>query len=514
MNPFKNRKHIENKLKQKFADFEVKPDASLWGRIEKNIPEGDFENKVKSLLDEVETQPSLEIWPTIESELNDERGMRAWWRYATLLLLIFVLFAALFYTNTQIKVANEKIVQDAFPDIKSIDRRSEPSGDQVKESPIQKERINNTNQINTSDYSTQKSEWETITNKTSNNKSQPTEYKKQKIYKTSLAVNSNYTDYSNLVPTNNIDDLGKNSSQEITAVFVSDKDSILNNENPFLSSIESDKGTAKDDSLPLKDSLPNTFGTLASSATPNNLSEPGKVNEENGLTRFSISILAGVNYCMMRLESPEVGRYPLEENTALRRAIEQPEIDWAFQFLLNYDLNKKWMLSAGFGRLLFKQSFYYNITLPENAHSPNESPGQMQNPGDSIVSGNSYVSSIRYSWTEIPIMLTYRIPTKQKFSFQLSTGFSYAFLSNIDVAMVNYDNVGILMLTNKESFPGFRNEFFTTIAMGLSYSVNQSVELSLIPQCKIGLRNMIENPDWVKQYPYFVGLHFGLRKKF
>jgi len=514
MNPFRNRKHIENKIKQKFADFEVKPDASLWERFEKNIPEGDFENKVKSLLDEVEVHPSTEIWPNIETELNDERGMRTWWRYATLVMLIFVLFAALFYTNTQIKVANEKIVQDAFPDIESIDRSTKPSGNQVKESPSQKQRIKNTNQINTADYSTQKSELETIVNKTSNNKSQPTVYNKQKIYKSSLAVNSNHTDNNNLVPNNNIEDIGKNSSQEIFAVDISNKDSILKNENPFLSSIKSDKGTDKFDSLPLIDSLPNTGRTLAANATSSNLSEPGKVDEESGLTRFSISMVAGVNYCMMRLESPEVGRYPLEENTALRRAIEQPEVDWAFQFLLNYDLNKKWMLSAGFGRLLFKQSFYYNITLPESAHSPNESPGQMQNPGDSIVSGNSYISNIRYSWTEIPIMLTYRFPTKQKFSFQLSSGISYAFLSNLDVAMVNYDNVGILMLTDKESFPGFRNEFFTTIAMGLNYSVNQSVELSLIPQCKIGLRNMIENPDWVKQYPYFVGLHFGLRKKF
>jgi hypothetical protein len=514
MNLFRNHKQIEKKLKHKFADFEVKPDASLWENIEKNIPEGSFESKMKALLDDGELEPSSTVWQSIESDLNDESGNRVWWKYATLLLVILGSLSALFYTNNKLAKQNNSsndvaYLADSKTQIKNVLPASKSTG--LKKGLAAKKEFNTESKLVNSQSSSRNSNNGNVTKKAN------TIVNTKKVGVV-IMTNNSRPSIGNIAPKNIRETEGdfaefitsNNAPTTSETNFLKDTDFIYQDKQPNQN--QTVEANANIDTSLVNNSKPPLNNPITSDTGLIKL--PEVTNDKNGLTRFSISMLAGINYCMMRLESPEAGKYPLEENMVLRRSIEQPEIDWAVQFLLNYDINKRWMLTTGFGRLLFRQSFYYNITIPETAHSPNESNGQMQNAGDSIVNGNAYVSNIRYSWTEIPIMLTCKFPSAKKVAFQISAGMSYAILSNLDVAMVNYDNVGILMLNEKESFPVFRNQIFTTISFGLNYSLNETVELSLLPHCKIGLRNMIENPDWVKQYPYFVGLNFGLRKKF
>jgi hypothetical protein len=44
--------------------------------------------------------------------------------------------------------------------------------------------------------------------------------------------------------------------------------------------------------------------------------------------------------------------------------------------------------------------------------------------------------------------------------------------------------------------------------------INSSVSLGLMPQFKMSLNSMVDNPDWVQQRPSLIGLHVFLRKRF
>lgn len=233
------------------------------------------------------------------------------------------------------------------------------------------------------------------------------------------------------------------------------------------------------------------------------------------MTGFSISVISGVQYCFNSLSAPANSSLNFSENISLRKKIETPQLDWNGTFLLNYELNKHWRISSGVMISNFSQNFEYSFAIPVNTHSALRDPGaKVFNPSDSIINGNTNSKRIKYTWTEIPVFITYSFNHKSKFGFELMAGVSYGIITAVDASYVSYDNMGVLMLTDKNAFPGVKNNFFVHFNPHLYYKVNDLVSVGVAPTLKYSVTSITANDSWVEQRPYFIGISASLRKKF
>jgi hypothetical protein len=203
-----------------------------------------------------------------------------------------------------------------------------------------------------------------------------------------------------------------------------------------------------------------------------------------------------------------------ESNIALRKKIESPDIDWSGGFLLNYHLTKRISISSGVMLANFRQSVSYNTTGSSNGVMQGEQSTQTIHSSDSFVSGGTYANRIKYSWTEIPLFISYQLMETPRFSVDMMCGVSYAFIQTVDAIMISKDNVGAYVLKNNESFPGFNNSFFLNIYPVCSYRFNDAISLGLSPSFKYSINSMVASNRWTPQHPYLAGLSLRLTKRF
>lgn len=234
-------------------------------------------------------------------------------------------------------------------------------------------------------------------------------------------------------------------------------------------------------------------------------------NKFEELSNFSISIMAGAHYSFMHLSAPN-SETAFDKNIALRSKLEAPQMDMSGGFLLDYTLNDNWMISTGIFFTAFSQRMQYGITTPNGTFIPET--GAQYATQDSIVNGNQYTTRIRYTWNEIPVLLTYRSHHMGRFNYEFRGGVSYAVLSSVDAAMISYDNVGLLTIKDKDAFPGFENSFFMHLHGGVTYSINDKVTLGFMPYFRYSLNSMVSRSTWVQQQPYLIGANLMLRRTF
>ena len=134
--------------------------------------------------------------------------------------------------------------------------------------------------------------------------------------------------------------------------------------------------------------------------------------------------------------------------------------------------------------------------------------------GSQIINGNSNTNHIKYTWTEIPITLTYSFSHKNKFGIELTAGLSYAIITKVDAAYVSYDNVGVLIVNDENRFPGIRNNFFAQFNPSVTYKVNDLVTIGASPTFKYSLTSITANENWVNQNPYFFGFCASIQRRF
>lgn len=530
MNLFRNRNSIEKRLHSKLRDYEAKPTASLWDRIESELPEHGMEFRIRQKANNFEKTPDKQTWINIEQMLEKEERHINWWKYAPLLALIFISAVAYIFINNEMQDENNKIIKGANnkqsiteiqltkPDFNVFDppnnthnRNSSPNN---RQSSI-KAADNTSGNIAMADSSNNHAN--KFHNKQANNS--PT---RTNNLKNGSTVAPSYTAFAEDRSSNSTNSIA-NSETQPDWTTKPDLDAKQNNETKLIQS-QSSMLYADGDSSTYNDKDPVTAKALDKKPEPILIQDIPTIsdNETNAksvsavddeLSRFSLGVLAGANYCMMQLRSPQSNRYPLVENTALRQSIERPQIDVAIQFALQYHLTDKLSLSSGVGRLLFRQTFFYNVTAPSIGRSGNELPANSLYKNDSIVAGNTFRSEIRYSWTEIPLSFHYQTRLSNRFNLHVQTGISYAILANADVSMVNYDNIGVLIINGKDDFPGFRNNIMLQGGIGILWQLNNTVHLNFQPHFRAALNNMVENSNWVEQRPVLPGLQFGLYKR-
>ena len=246
---------------------------------------------------------------------------------------------------------------------------------------------------------------------------------------------------------------------------------------------------------------------LSDSAVAANKPLPNLTEEERP-SKLSLSIMMGAHYSQMHLYTNQP---QLAKHVALRNQIESAEIEWSGAFLLDYEW-KKFLISSGIQFTNFSMGMTYGTTPA--AQQPKPEPNSQVVTNDSVTADGINNTRIRYSWNEIPILITYRFTPHKRLGIEAKVGASYAFISTVDAALVGQNNVGVFAVKNKESFPFVKNSIFAQAYLGLAYQINSSVTLTAMPYLRYSLNSMIDGNYAVKQHPYMVGMSVGLRKHF
>jgi hypothetical protein len=255
---------------------------------------------------------------------------------------------------------------------------------------------------------------------------------------------------------------------------------------------------------------------VLSEAKPDSTSLPGyeEPSEYETLSPVSISIFTGLNMCFSTYSAPDNFTSSFEKNIALRKKLERPDIDWSGAFMLDIRLTPRWMISSGIMMTNFSQKFDYNTLPAVTPGNANEPGAALNNPNDSVTTGSTYSNRIKYTWTEIPLLISYSVASRPRFSFDLQGGISYAFINTIDAGIVANDNKGVLAVKSKEAFPQISNTVFATFLPQVAYRFNDQVSLGVVPSFKYSLSSIIGSERWVQQHPYFLGMSICLRKRF
>lgn len=237
--------------------------------------------------------------------------------------------------------------------------------------------------------------------------------------------------------------------------------------------------------------------------------DPGSLINTVAPVRLSISVLFGMHQGHMHLTAPA----GMESNRQLRSKLELPAWDWSGGFLLDYKINRNILVSSGFILSGFSMNMNYDL-VPSGRSARLEQGATYQHENDSIVGGSVVNNGIKYTWTELPLFVTFRFNTERRLGFEVRTGISYAMLGTVDAAMIGQDNIGVLILKTRESFPVLRNSFFAHLYAGISFRLNETVTLSAMPYVKYSVNSMVKNEKWIQQHPWMAGCSLGLRKSF
>jgi hypothetical protein len=538
MNLFRNtNKKFEKTIKQQLDGLEYKPSDSLWDKIADEIPEDHFEKVFAENVNTFEPKVNPDTWNKIENRLpkHQSNNYRLLW-----IPLVFLFFGSAAYFGYQYKDVMTRNQQVAIPAIESISKKidklpltigtvksNEEKNVEVGNKKTEKESIKNQQVAipiaNGSNSGTPNKLsliiGKKIDKKQKNAKAENSKLEEELISNKQVAIERNIEEINKLaivMANSNQKKKADAEDQKTEATVIHLSREKLVDVLPKIKSSDTSNLVQYHDSSSLsknRELLSSNTQTKTDSVLP----KTNLINQQNDekLTRFSISIMLGMNLCYNHLSAPSNASINFTDNISLRKNIETPMLDWSGAFLLDYTINEHWRMSSGLMVSNFSQQFQYSTQTPTGTHSSVIDPSaKVSNPNDSIINGNAMSNRIKYTWTEIPLFVTYSFKQKHKIGIEITTGISYAIISGVDAAYVSYDNVGVLMLTDKNGFPGIKNNFFFHFYPSVTYKLNELVQLGISPTFKYSINSITDNANWVQQQPYFIGLSFSLRKKF
>lgn len=569
MSLFKNQNNdFEKKLRHQLDETEFNPSDSLWSRIDQEVNRPEFEQKVEGKIGNYQLDPKKETWEQIEAQLppepNGKNRRKYLWIPLTALLFVSGLGIGFWLnqientSNILVINGNEQQAPAVFeeqPDAETKVIAPNQTKTQIETLSNNKEnskpkqndiKFDDNNQDLTSQTKkpTQKQIATTTSIQTTNNSKQPTANsnetlrklpkndvtdnlnKKQVTLNQSPLNNSNQPiagvigTESNLSKNNVADNRSLNKKQIAPPQNLSELEGVTQREQttqkqtasntaqtetnePLVTARTASTEQPTDSTKSYKNVLP----PLSDSAVAANKPLPNLTEEERP-SKLSLSIMMGAHYSQMHLYTNQP---QLAKHVALRNQIESAEIEWSGAFLLDYEW-KKFLISSGIQFTNFSMGMTYGTTPA--AQQPKPEPNSQVVTNDSVTADGINNTRIRYSWNEIPILITYRFTPHKRLGIEAKVGASYAFISTVDAALVGQNNVGVFAVKNKESFPFVKNSIFAQAYLGLAYQINSSVTLTAMPYLRYSLNSMIDGNYAVKQHPYMVGMSVGLRKHF
>lgn len=572
MSLFKNQNNdFEKKLRDQLDETEFKPSDSLWSRIDQEVNRPEFEKRVEGKIGNYQLKPHQETWEQIEAQLPPEPNVKNRRKYLWIPLTVLLFISGLgigFWLNNlennsnilvingnqqqvpatssfeiepnndaevtssnQVNIENEltiKVLKPKQKELKVVENQTEPLVSQTAKptkkqiAPTQStQTVNETKQPVASDNAA-------ITNLPKNVVSNNHSLNKKQIASAQI-LNKNKQPMANgnggasNLPKNNVaDNQSQNKKQIAPTQILNENEGIVQHQQtdtkqPTANENQTGKNEPADvaqqqtkPSEPLTDttkSVKNIIPALHDSVANTIKPEPNLVDEERP-SKISLSIMMGAHYSQMHLYTEQT---TLAKHVALRNQIESAKIDWSGAFLIDYQW-KKMLISSGVQFTHFSMGMTYGTT--QATQPPKYEPNSQVSTNDSVTANGINNTRIKYSWNEIPLLITYRFTPHKRLGVEAKVGVSYAFISTVDAALVGQNNVGVLVVKNKESFPFVKNSIFAQAYLGLAYQVNPAITITAMPYLRYSLNSMTDSKYAVKQHPYMVGMSIGLRKHF
>ncbi|MFN4082387.1 MAG: hypothetical protein ACK4K9_02025 [Bacteroidia bacterium] len=496
----KNNKNIENKLKQRFEDFEVKPSEFLWDKIESNLADKNFENTIQNKLEGFTVNPTDKTWLNIESKLPETNYKKRRIIYFTLFgFLLGITFTTGFYffkqNEEKISLKNEIITQNNNPE--SIENVLAKNSNSKKSAQANKYKL-----FNAKNEGIVNKKVDSINYKNSSNIKNVSLLLEPYLIDNlkSTTQNQNVVSYENKVMKDESNELNNSETQVNFNSNESNKNDLINKSVTELPSINS--------AIVLKN-----YDSLSQAKPASNVNVYSSPDEI--LTKFGITVLAGYQFTGISIGITE--NKNLEKAYNLRKSMEKASADWTGGFLADYYVNEKLIISSGILINNARTGLTYNLANPSgNNDSLRVQPGYAYlHSADSVVSGTTRSLQNTFSFTELPFRLTYLlISNNSKLKFTANSGFSYAFLTSINTYVPDASCVGLLQIADKNQFPEYRNIIFIFGGAGLMYQFSNTISLGLEVAGKSSLNNMVKNKNWYIELPYMFGSNLILRKRF
>jgi hypothetical protein len=539
MSLLKQQNKFEESIKNKLSELETKPSDSLWDKLEKEMNTDSFEPSLRAKFEDFTLPVSEKNWTSIESQLPQERNKKivlAFWFaviFTSALGLGFLVSRIYFPAKMSEKLASETVIKgnavsetikNSSNDVQSTTQELTSNIRSNSSSASTKEVLSNSRNSEIGIPARESISANAVGNEQSQIVKSPssTRNKKQNHNSISqLAVNS--FSNSGAVPT------AENQSSNPSGIIAQEQGS-SNSQGSSAGTIQNNSGNLKPETQTQNNSevrqLPEADSKIKlndvvikfdkdSIIRASEVNTDNYTNEEDKPGKFSISALVGVYRTEMLLTKPSSSVYDLDKAFELRSKLESSSIDWSGGFLLNYHFSENWMISSGVQISNFKQALHYDL-----AETLNDTLNQIQSqnlylhPTDSIIEGHVKTLENKYSFTEIPIWLTYSFRTDKKVGFDFMIGYSFALLTSVNAYMPDPGCVGLLNVNDKASFPTIKGTSFINFAPAVNYRINNTVQLGLMPQFKLGLSSIIDNSNWIQEKPIAMGLNFYLRKRF
>ena len=540
MNHLNNQDKFEKQLKEQFDSFEAKPNEALWDNIAQNLPADNFEKSIAAKLNTLQVEPSEGIWLAIEKHLPQiskySKKLVYIWTFAVLTVgVIAGIFINKFTTEisqndtlTHPKafvwldsavIDNENLISSAGLLANTNNRNNKQqlalNNEKAENKGDAAELQNTSNHVNTKSLTSTKP-----TTQNSSNQTNAINSAKPIIATTSLPA-ANGSSVNNMVNNsiakndglnNNASNSNNGGSNNNNAIAKNDDQvNIGANEQNKPKTVKAiDKTEIKAEAPSKVDSainIPNVKTTNAQQASENDYMGPSLKRE-----KLTIIAYAGMGYSFMRY-AEGTDKANSAANINLREKTESTESEISGGFLVGYDINKRITLSSGIIMANFKQIMNFDRDIAKQQMGNYEENLIYYN--DTILAGSNNSKSLKYSFTEIPIYVTYKILETPKFELAAQTGLGIGFLTGINTYVIAQNNVGVYEISNKNDYPAFKNTLFFTFQPQFTYNLSApGVSIGFMPVIKTSLTNIVSDEKWLKQYPYNMRFNLFLRKRF
>ena len=540
MNHLNNQDKFEKQLKEQFDSFEAKPNEALWDNIAQNLPADNFEKSIAAKLNTLQVEPSEGIWLAIEKHLPQiskySKKLVYIWTFAVLTVgVIAGIFINKFTTeisqnNTlthpkafvwldSAAIGNENL-NSSTSLLANTNNNKQQLALNTENKAVALDLQNTNNQVNTKSSTSSKP-----ISQNSGNQTNAINSTKPIIATTVVSATAiNASGANNMVnnPIAKNDGLNNNASISNNGGNNNNNTAIAKNDEPInpviaeqnkpkpVKAIDNTEPETKAETPAKVDSsnnIPNVKTTNAQQASENDYMGPSLKRE-----KLTIIAYAGMGYSFMRY-AEGTDKANSAANINLREKTESTESEISGGFLVGYDITKRITLSSGIIMANFKQTMSFNIDSAKNIMGNYEENLIYRN--DSITAGNNFVKSLKYSYTEIPIYVTYKILESPKFELAAQTGLGIGFLTGINTYVIAQNNVGVYEISNKNDYPAFKNTLFFTFQPQFTYNLSApGVSIGFMPVIKTSLTNIVSDEKWLKQYPYNMSFNLFLRKRF
>lgn len=506
MNHLNKQDKFEQKLKEQFDNFEAKPNEALWENIAQNIPSDNFEKKLATKLNTLKYEPNESIWLVIEKRLPfivqvNKKLIYLW----TFVVLSFGVFAGILIN----KLVSDSKLSDALSHPKAFiwleGTRNEKIILNNKQWAIKNGQLAIGNKKNTAS--------------TLQNESVIMQKVSFHLQKAPVALQYDENNLQNAVSTmqsvSGTAQSGSSNLQKATDNNLYLISKILDNEIVLTKVIKPIPEPTKDSVIEIAplvkvDSLmvsPKNNTVLAQQVSDENYTGPSLKKE-----KLSIIAYGGLGYSYMRYAAGN-DKGNVTTNQLLREQTESSESEITGGFLIGYDLTKRFTISSGLILANFKQTMNFSKEKAKNPIGNFEENLIYFN--DTITTGNTNSANLKYSFTEIPLFITYKAIETQKFELAFQTGLGIGFVTGINTYIINTNNIGVYEVTNKDDYPAFKNTIFFSFQPQFTYNLNSpGVSVGLMPIIKTSLTNIVNDENWLKQYPYNMSVNVFLRKRF